>query len=113
MLFLVRRVGEGRARELALRGQSLTAEEAWHAGLASNVVPETELDQRAANLAHDLAQNVSGASMGLVKELLSRVHGMSTPDALEYAANLNALIRMTDDSKRGVEALLKNETIRW
>jgi len=113
LLFLVRRIGEGRARELALRGQTISAEEGLRLGLVSGVVPETELDACASSIAQDLARHVSGSSMGLIKELLSRVHGMSTPDALEYAANLNALIRMTDESKRGVEALSKNETIRW
>ena len=51
--------------------------------------------------------------MGLIKELLARIHGMSTNDALDYAANLNALTRMTDDCKKGIEAFLRKEPVRW
>jgi methylglutaconyl-CoA hydratase len=51
--------------------------------------------------------------MGLIKELLARIHGMPTKDALEYASNLNALTRMTDDCKRGIDAFLKKEKIEW
>jgi methylglutaconyl-CoA hydratase len=113
MLFLVKRIGEGRARELALRGNSISAEEAYTHGLVNHVVPEIELDTFASNLAGELAKLSSASSMGLIKELLSRIHGMSTADALDYAANLNALTRMTEDCKRGIEAFLKKEPMKW
>ncbi len=113
MTFLVRRVGEAKARELTLRGNSLSAEEAMQTGLVNYVVPAVELDRFGQQMAQELVDHCSGSSMGLIKELLSRIHGMSTNDALSYAANLNALTRMTDDCKRGIEAFLNKETIRW
>lgn len=113
MIFLVRRIGEGRARELSLRGNLISAEEAYEIGLVNKVVPETELDKVSSDLANELVRNSSGSSMGLIKELIARIHGMSTNDALDYAANLNALTRMTDDCKKGIEAFLKKEPIKW
>jgi methylglutaconyl-CoA hydratase len=113
MVFLVRRVGEGRARELTLRGTRINAEEACEIGLVNRVVAETELAAAGRRLAEDLTVHCSGSSMGLIKELLARIHGMSTTDALDYAANLNALTRMTDDCKRGIDAFLKKEQIQW
>jgi methylglutaconyl-CoA hydratase len=112
-VFLVRRIGEGRARELTLRGRVLSADEAYRIGLVNYVVPETEIDQFAANLAAEIVKNCSASSLGLIKELFSRIHGMSTTDALSYAANLNALARMTDDCRKGIEAFLKKETMNW
>ena len=113
MIFLVRRVGEARARELTLRGNILSAEEAQRIGLVNQVVPETDLEQAGMTLAQDLVKQCSSSSMGLIKELLARIHGMSTNDALDYAANLNALTRMTDDCKKGIEAFLRKEPVRW
>jgi methylglutaconyl-CoA hydratase len=113
MIFLLRRVGEGRARELTMSGEIISADEAYRIGLVNYVVPEMELEQFGAELAAQLAKNCSTSSLGLIKELLSRIHGMSTNDALSYAANLNALTRMTDDCKKGIEAFLKKERIRW
>jgi len=113
LIFLMRRVGESHARELTLRGNIISAEEAQRIGLVNQVVPETELEQAGMSLAHDLVKYCSSSSMGLIKELLARIHGMSTNDALDYAANLNALTRMTDDCKKGIEAFLKKEPIRW
>jgi methylglutaconyl-CoA hydratase len=113
LVFLVRRIGEGRTRELVLSGNILSADNALEIGLITQVVPAMELDIVGVQLANDLITNNSGSSMGLIKELFSRVHGMTTNDALDYAANLNALTHMTDDCKRGIEALLSNEIIKW
>ena len=113
LFFLVRRVGEGRARELTLRGNIISAEEACRIGIVNFVVPETEIDQYSLSLAEEIAKNCSASSLGLIKELLSRIHGMSVADALSYAANLNALTRMTDDCKKGIDAFLKKESAKW
>jgi len=64
-------------------------------------------------LANELITNNSGTSMGLIKELLARVYGMETSDALDYASHLNALTRMTDDCKKGLEAFLNSKQIKW
>ncbi len=113
MTFLIRRVGEAKARELTMRGNILSAEEAHRIGLANIIVPETELESASLALASEMARQCSASSLGLIKELLSRIHGMSTQDALNYASNLNALTRMTDDCKKGVEAFLKKEQVKW
>jgi methylglutaconyl-CoA hydratase len=113
IFFLVRRVGEGRARELALRGNIVSAEEALRIGLVNYVVPETEIEQYSRSLASEIVKNCSSSSLGLIKELFSRIHGMSVNDALSYASNLNALTRMTDDCKKGIESFLKKESAKW
>jgi methylglutaconyl-CoA hydratase len=113
LIFLVRRIGEGRARELVLRGNILDAEESMKLGLISKVVPSVELEDSGYQLANELIVNNSGTSMGLMKELLARVYGMETSDALDYASHLNALTRMTDDCKRGIEAFLNSKPIKW
>jgi methylglutaconyl-CoA hydratase len=113
LIFLSRRIGEGRARDLVLSGSIISAEEASQIGLVSQVVPLVDLERTTKQLAELLKTKNSSSSMGLIKELFSRAHGMSTNDALDYASNLNALARMTDDCKKGIEAFLNNETIKW
>jgi methylglutaconyl-CoA hydratase len=113
LIFLVRRIGEGRARELVLQGNIINADAAFEIGLISKVVSSIELDNTGIELANELITNNSGTSMGLIKELLARVHGMATSDALDYASHLNALTRMTDDCKRGIEAFVNTKPIKW
>ena len=113
MVFLVRRVGEARARALTLRGNVVSAEQAFELGLVNEIVPAVNLDRHGLDLAQQLAEKCSSSSMGLIKELLARIHGMPTSDALDYAANLNALTRMTEDCKKGIESFLRKEPIKW
>jgi methylglutaconyl-CoA hydratase len=112
-IFLVKRIGEGRARELILRGNTISAEEAWRIGLATSLVPHEDLETTARELAGELASQCGPTATGLCKELLARLSGLSTPDALEVAANLNAAARMTGECKDGIAAFLDKRTHRW
>jgi methylglutaconyl-CoA hydratase len=111
--FLARRVGEGRAREIMLRGDVVDAVTAASIGLVTAALPAAEMDGVILSLAEELIRRNSGTAMGLCKELLARIQGMNVPEGLEYAANINAAARMTDDCKRGVAAFLKKEQVEW
>jgi len=113
LVFLVRRIGEGRARELVLSGTVINAERAYEVGLATEVVEHDRLLVRARQFAHQLAENNSGNSMSMTKEMLGTLHNMDFLQALEYAANMNAIARMTEDCKKGIAAFLKKEKLRW
>jgi methylglutaconyl-CoA hydratase len=113
MVFLVKRIGEGRARELVLRGNVLDAEEALGAGLATLVVPHDSLAAAEKALTGELLQQNSAMSMGMCKEMFAKLHGMNFLDAVEFAANMNAAARMTQDCKQGVEAFLAKKDITW
>jgi methylglutaconyl-CoA hydratase len=113
MVFLVKRVGEGRARELVLRGNVISAEAARQIGLASMVVPEDKLEKTCDGLLEDIIVRNSLTAMGLCKEMLSKLHGMNLMDSLEFGTNMNAAARMTPDCKRGLAGFLKKEKTEW
>lgn len=113
MVFLLRRVGEGRAREMVLGGSVIDAESAHAAGLVNALVAPEELDAAALELAGRLAQDNSAVAMGLCKELLARLPGMNLQEALDFAANMNAAARMTQDCREGIAAFLRKEKPAW
>ena len=113
LVFLSKRVGEGRAREMVLRGNVFSADEAHDAGLISKAVPDADLQKTADELIDELLTQNSLNAMGLCKEMLSKLHGMNMMDALEFAANMNAAARMTPDCRQGVNAFLNKEKITW
>jgi methylglutaconyl-CoA hydratase len=113
MVFLIKRIGEGRARELVLRGAILDATEAWHAGLVSAVVPHESLGRAEQELVTELMTMNSGMSMGLCKEVIARLDGMNFLDALEFTANMNAAARMTQECKQGIDAFLTKKSTTW
>ncbi|MDL1893099.1 enoyl-CoA hydratase/isomerase family protein [Sphingobacteriales bacterium CHB3] len=113
MIFLIKRVGEGKARELVLRGNMISANEAATIGLVNIVVPAAVFEQTIEKLVSDLLQNNSLLAMGLCKEMLSKLHGLNLMEALDFAANMNAAARMTPDCKEGIAAFLNKEKLQW
>jgi methylglutaconyl-CoA hydratase len=113
LLFLVKRVGEGRAREMILRGNTISAIEAKEIGLVTMVAAEAELGQRVDAFVDELIHNNSAQAMGSCKELLSKGLDMSLGQYLDFAAEMNALARTTADWKRGVQSFLNKEKLDW
>jgi methylglutaconyl-CoA hydratase len=113
LLFLIKRVGEGRARELVLRGHILNADEAQRAGLVSTVVPENELVESGEALLRDLIEHNSATAMAMAKEMLAKLDGMTAAEGLDFAANMNAAARMTADCRKGVQAFLNKQQPEW
>ena len=113
MIFLLKRVGEGTARELIVRGNIIGATKAREIGLINMVVPERELESATEALCMEIIQQNSGTAMSLCKEMLSKIHGMNLMDSLDFAANMNAAARMTPDCKQGIAAFLKKEKHQW
>ncbi|MFC6999183.1 enoyl-CoA hydratase/isomerase family protein [Rufibacter roseus] len=112
-VFLLRKIGEARAKELLLTGDLISAERAKTIGLINEVVPEEELSERVLELAQRLCVQNSGQSMEVTKEMIARVQQLPLKDALEYAAERNALARSTEDCQRGIQSFLDKEPLTW
>ncbi|WP_263786347.1 enoyl-CoA hydratase/isomerase family protein [Salinibacter grassmerensis] len=113
MVFLRRKLGETQTRNLLLRGRLVDASRAAEMGLVTRVVSEDELDEAVGNLAHELARETSGSAVALTKQMLARVPGMGLDEALDYAVQMNAFARGTDDCQAGIEAFLNDEDPPW
>lgn len=104
--FLIRRVGEGMAKQLLLSGEFIEAKRAHEIGFAnyiSNNVLAFSLD-----FASKLKTN-STASMKMTKEIVRKVSGLSVEDAVEYCIGLNTISRTTDDFKKGINNFLSKK----
>ncbi len=113
LAFLMKRVGEGRARELVLRGNILASREALQIGLVTQVVSEAELQSTLTALTDELLTQNSLTAMGLCKTLISTIVGQDIRSALSLAAQANAEARMTTECRQGVEAFLQKQKVRW
>lgn len=112
-VFLIRKIGEGKAKQLLLDGDLISAEEAKDLGLINWVVEENELEDKVFAYAQKLIKQNSGQSMALTKEMIAKVQERTLDDGLEYAASMNAKARGTADCQKGIAAFLNKESIQW
>ena len=112
-VFLLRKIGDGKARELLLTGKIITAEEAKNFGLINFISTKETIDSEVLEFATKLCNEASGQSIALVKEMIAEVQHLSVEDGLEYAARMNANARATDDCKRGINSFLTKEKLTW
>ena len=113
MIFLIRKIGESRARHLLLSGNLVSAADALSMGLVTRVVSPETLETEVNALAEKLASGNSASSMALTKQMIAEVQSMKLDEALTYASRMNAQARATEDCKRGIAAFLAKEKIMW
>lgn len=106
MSILRRKVGEAVALELLLRGNRIGAAEARSAGLVNLVFGGADFDASTSEHLSELAARPPTA-MALTKRLFYGLDGVGFEDSIARGAEVNAIARLTDDCKEGVEAFLR------
>ncbi len=106
MTYLRRLVGERQAKFLLLTGEVLEPQACVQVGLATEAVADEELMPRARHYAAMFASYPPDA-LARTKGLWGRIRGVSQGDAVREARNLNASMRLTQESREGVAKFLK------
>lgn len=111
-VFLIRQIGEKRARDLLLTGRILDAAEAHQIGLVTEVVPADQLMSATRELAAALLA-ASPTSIAHTKRLLCKFAADEIDRELERAIAENAGIRATADFREGLVAFLEKRKPVW
>jgi methylglutaconyl-CoA hydratase len=106
MAILRRSVSEKRAFELITRGEILSAQMACDIGMINRVFGDDEFIAKVEEYIEPMTAK-SASAVSLSKNLLYHMDAMSFESALEAGVQLNAITRMTEDCKRGIERFLK------
>lgn len=112
-VFLLRKIGEGKSKELLLSGELINAEKAVQMGLINRVVAVEALDEKVDAFARMLVQKNSGQSMTFTKQMIAAVQEMTLEEGLDYAAAQNARARASEDCQKGIAAFLNKEKPTW
>jgi len=112
-VFLLRKIGEGKTRELLLTGKLITADEALKLGLINFVENNDVIEGAVEKFANGIINEVSEQSIALTKQMIAEVQAMSLEDGLNYAAKMNAKARATVDCAKGIGAFLNKQKINW
>ena len=103
---LPRIVGSGKASELLMTGDFMSAAEAHRAGLYNRVVPDGEALQAATELAEKLARGPAFA-LEITKDALNREASMDLASALEAEAQIQAALMLHPDFRESYEAFVE------
>ena len=112
-VFLLRKIGEARTKQLLLSGDTISAQAALDMGLVTFLASKDELASTVEAYAQRLCRENSAQSMEVTKEMLARLPELPLEEGLRYAAQRNAEARGSEDCRKGIAAFLNKEKIGW
>jgi methylglutaconyl-CoA hydratase len=110
--YVIRQVGEKRARDLLLSGRIFGAAEAQSMGLVNEIVEPGKMLPRAYELAGSLAE-MSPVAIAHTKRLLLKFTEEDLNHETELAVEASALVRKTADFQEGLAAFLEKRKPLW
>jgi methylglutaconyl-CoA hydratase len=110
--YVIRRIGEGRARQFFLTGERFDARRALEVGLVNIVAPHAVLDARMEELT-GLLLSSGPEAIAKSKELIQKVPGMGFDEARSYTAEVIARLRVSAEGQEGMAAFLEKRKPRW
>lgn len=112
MVFLIPKIGEGKARELLLSGKLIDATKAVELSLINEVV-NTEIGSYTSEFAKKLSDTTSPQSVANIKEMFGKLRNMNLKEGLDYACTMNAKSRAGEDCIKGIASFLNKEKLTW
>jgi enoyl-CoA hydratase/carnithine racemase len=99
-------VGLAKARELALTGRMVGADEGLDIGLVTSVVPASELEAAAEDMAQQLAAGAPLAQ-SMIKRGLDRSSTFTFEQALSFEEQGQAILLASEDLSEGAGAFIE------
>ena len=109
---LPRLVGKGRALEMILTGDPISADEAHRIGLVNRVVPQEQLLAEARAIAAKILEN-GPVAVALCLDAVNRGLEMPLGEALGWEAAQFGLSCATEDIREGTQAFLEKRKARF
>ncbi len=110
--YVMRKIGESKAREYFLTGKRIPARKAQEIGLVNEVVPRKQLENTVEDLANLLLTSGPEA-LSSCKELIFRVPLLSLEEAKEFTARMIANLRISEEGQEGMAAFLEKRKPKW
>ena len=110
--YVIRRLGDRRARELMLTGERFDAATAQRYGIVNHVVTAAELDAKVAERVGQLLQGAPHAQ-GRVKELLERFTDVGWEEYRRSVPETLAHVRGGEEAKDGLAAFFEKRKPKW
>ncbi|HYX48493.1 MAG TPA: enoyl-CoA hydratase-related protein, partial [Ktedonobacteraceae bacterium] len=104
--FLPRLVGLGRAMQILLTGETVSAQDALNVGLVTRVVAQEHLMKYAINMAHIIASNAP-LSVRLVKQTIQKTYDLDLEAMMQLEVDGMMQCNHSEDLVEGFNAFLE------
>ena len=110
--YVIRRLGDARARELMLTGERFGSADALRAGIVQRVAPASELDGLVEDRVTALLEG-GPAAQRRIKELLERFADVSWHEYRNALPRTLAEVRASAEAKDGLAAFFEKRSPKW
>ena len=110
--YILKRIGEAKAKELILTGRQFHAKEAAHAGLINQVLQEMELESKVAELIQELLLG-GPTSIAASKHLLHHLAAKELDASIPYTVEAIARARSSAEGQEGMQAFFEKRKPNW
>ena len=110
--FLIRQIGERKARDLLLTGRKITAEEAFEIGLINKIISLNEIDSKIEDLIKKLLKNSPNA-LTSTKKIINEFEYTDAKVQSRILSEVNAKFRSTDEFSEGINSFLEKRNPNW
>ena len=110
--YVIKKLGEGKARELFITGERMNAQRAFNVGLVNKVVDDDALDDEINRLTKSILTSGPNA-VAMAKKLVSEVPAMGPDEFKPYTAEMIAKLRISEEGQEGMTAFLNKRKPSW
>jgi len=105
-IFLIKKIGEGKAKQLLLSAEIIDAHKAYEIGFADLLSGDVLNDSF--TFAEKLTRN-SLTSLKIIKKMISAVSNLTVEEGIKYSIELNTISRSSGDFKEGLNNFLNKK----
>jgi methylglutaconyl-CoA hydratase len=110
--YVVKKIGEGKSRELFITGERMTAERALQVGLVNAMVEDDRLDAAVEQYVRSIVSSGPEA-VAMAKKLVAEVPRMTPEQFRPHTAEMIARLRISPEGQEGMDAFLNKRTPSW
>ena len=110
--YVIKKMGEGKARELFITGERMKAKRAFEVGLVNKYVEDDKLDDEINTLIESILSSGPEA-VAMAKKLVSEVPSMTPEQFKPFTAEMIAGLRISDEGQEGMDAFLNKRKPKW
>ncbi len=110
--YVVKKIGEGKAREFFITGERMNAEKAFNVGLVNQFVADDRLDAAVSDLLA-MIKSSGPEAIGVAKKLVASVPNMPEAEYKPFTAEMIARLRISKEGQEGMNAFLEKRKPKW